>query len=710
MKRFFAKVLFAVFVLSGMAAFAACDKGGEEPLPTEKIEIYLDKSDMTILLGETVSLVADYDYSTIEKLIWSSSDEKVASVSQEGQVTAVSAGTSVIKATLGDSFATCNVTVGYGNYLPVLKFKEDFSSSLNVETGAKIDFSAMVLFNGREYADAEIKYFSSDTEVGAFENAVFDAKGAGRTEIVVIAEWNGFSDVLTRVFEVNVDVGYELVVNDGYLSSVHLYTIDRLEETLYDTESDFKISITSAGNSVPYRVNVEDEGIVAYDAANQVVRAVGRGRTKIFIDFNVAGKDYSYSVDAEVIRPVQTYSAKIEWFSACDGFAKGDIKIADIFEGDEITEAYDGERALTVREGVILGVSTSRNEMTKKTVTVYTEKYGYNLTLEAYSGVIATAADMSIFDLTDKTADVDGYYVLKNDIDYTADALYTVNVHSKRTFKFVGVFDGLGNKMKLKAGAYGIFGAIGSGATIRNAALIADLDKSAAQISVIAENQSASYTNKSKIDNCYIRIEGYYADDAASRGGVALFGTMWAYTEITNSVISYDAPADYYADDTAGEHYDFDFGTLDGEQSYGIIWNSVYGTYLGKTVKEVNGVKVVDDTLNVYNMFRNAFVVSGHKVPLFATKNSTGFLPEIDFRYAMYAENDGQESTDTAFHSVKDGETVSYEGMGAIYKVKGIKRFNTESEMQLDETNDYTKFDVRYWSVKDGALRFKSLT
>lgn len=95
-------VVCLVLALSAVL-FAACGDG-------DKVNgITLDRTDVSIETGETVTLTATVDPEGTE-VEWSTSAAGVATVS-DGVVTAVGAGTATITATAGDKTATCKVTV-----------------------------------------------------------------------------------------------------------------------------------------------------------------------------------------------------------------------------------------------------------------------------------------------------------------------------------------------------------------------------------------------------------------------------------------------------------------------------------------------------------------------------------------------------------------------------------------------------------------------
>jgi uncharacterized protein YjdB len=91
------------------------------------ISVSLNKSELTLSVGQSATLLPTLNPTdaTTQSVTWSSSKESVATVSAEGNVTAVSVGTAVItvKTVDGNKTATCTITVnpqesdreGYGN-------------------------------------------------------------------------------------------------------------------------------------------------------------------------------------------------------------------------------------------------------------------------------------------------------------------------------------------------------------------------------------------------------------------------------------------------------------------------------------------------------------------------------------------------------------------------------------------------------------------
>lgn len=82
-----------------------------DPIPVA--EVSLNKTELSLKEGESETLTATVkpDDATDKTVTWSTSDASIATVDQNGKVTAVKAGTATITAKAGDKSATCSVTV-----------------------------------------------------------------------------------------------------------------------------------------------------------------------------------------------------------------------------------------------------------------------------------------------------------------------------------------------------------------------------------------------------------------------------------------------------------------------------------------------------------------------------------------------------------------------------------------------------------------------
>lgn len=128
--------------------------GGEltgENIPTEGVvykvtEVKLDKDNLSLEVGGTATLTATImpDNATDQNVTWSSDNQNVATVDQNGKVTAVGEGTATITATVDGESATCSVTVKEAAIVPVESVSLD-KTNLKLTEGETAQLTATVL-------------------------------------------------------------------------------------------------------------------------------------------------------------------------------------------------------------------------------------------------------------------------------------------------------------------------------------------------------------------------------------------------------------------------------------------------------------------------------------------------------------------------------------------------------------------------------------
>ena len=178
--------------------------------------VSLDITTLSLSVGESATLTATVkpDNASDKNVVWTSSDNSVATVSN-GRVTAVKAGTATVKATCGGKTAECVVTV-----------------TAKV-TGVKLNTSSIMLMSG-DYsilkatiipdnaANKNVKWESSNIAVATVDNGKVTAISEGTAKITVSTEEGQFaasctvtvSDDITRYVSAYYSGGTILKVDD----------------------------------------------------------------------------------------------------------------------------------------------------------------------------------------------------------------------------------------------------------------------------------------------------------------------------------------------------------------------------------------------------------------------------------------------------------------------------------------------------------------
>ena len=140
----------------------------------------LDKTTAEMIEGETLTLTATVtpDDATDKSVVWTSSDETVATVT-DGVVTAIKAGKVTITAANGDNTATCEITVN-------AKFISSTGLTLDKTTAEMTEGETLTLtatVTPDDATDKSVVWTSSDETVATVADGVVTAIKAGKVTI-----------------------------------------------------------------------------------------------------------------------------------------------------------------------------------------------------------------------------------------------------------------------------------------------------------------------------------------------------------------------------------------------------------------------------------------------------------------------------------------------------------------------------------------------
>lgn len=159
-------------------------------------KITLSQNEMKLNAGESAQITATIspDNATYPDITWTSSDETVATVDQNGNIKALKRGECIITATadVGSVSASCHLTV----YSPVTGVVID-THKLELYVGDRTTLTAKVL--PEDANNDRITWTSNKTSVAKIVSAtgVLTAVAAGEAEITVKTTEGGFTDVCT---------------------------------------------------------------------------------------------------------------------------------------------------------------------------------------------------------------------------------------------------------------------------------------------------------------------------------------------------------------------------------------------------------------------------------------------------------------------------------------------------------------------------------
>ena len=199
MKKIYQNFIGIMLAILLVFSVVGCSNGGDSGSVKEDPSLTLNVIEKTLYVDESFTLTATMK--NVEgKVTFSSSDEEIAGVTEQGVVTGVAAGQATITVRVGELSEHCAVTV-LNSEVPVLKAG---ISSQVVYVGFTRQITANVYKNGELLSPAPtIEYASSAQEIATVSaDGVITGVAIGDAKITVKATVNG--ENLTKTFDISV--------------------------------------------------------------------------------------------------------------------------------------------------------------------------------------------------------------------------------------------------------------------------------------------------------------------------------------------------------------------------------------------------------------------------------------------------------------------------------------------------------------------------
>lgn len=204
---------------------------------------------LTVTADSNTTLTTDLPDEDPQGIIWSSSDTTVATVGQDGIVSAKKPGQAIITATLPLSgvSASCTVTV-QGTAVSSLELSQ---TSATLQCGQTL---TLTYTTGSQYDDRSVTWTSSNAAVAAVEDGTVTGVKPG-VAVITCRAASGVEASCTVTVKQN---GTSLTLDRDELS-LELGTTARLTATLLPENSTEKVSWSSTNNNV---VSVDENGVL----------------------------------------------------------------------------------------------------------------------------------------------------------------------------------------------------------------------------------------------------------------------------------------------------------------------------------------------------------------------------------------------------------------------------------------------------------------
>jgi uncharacterized protein YjdB len=310
--------------------------------------IQLDSDTLTLDVGQEKQLNIQIFPSNIEADIqWQSSVESVATVSSDGLVTALSAGTtSIIAKTVDGNFtATCSVTVW--NAVTSVTLSE---SKLALNKGVSQSLTVSIL---PENASQQITWKSSNESVASVDqNGMVTAVGNG-TAVITATSYNGLSatcqiTVSASVLGVKLNISSQTIaVGEEFTLTATLNPVDATINTVSWTSSNSAVaSVSGSGVVIGKKVGTATITVKTTDGgytASCLVTVSSGDTNKVTISFEkqeiIMSADESLTL-TPTVSPANT-SETFTWNSS-------DKTVASVNKSGKVTAKSAGTTVITV--------------------------------------------------------------------------------------------------------------------------------------------------------------------------------------------------------------------------------------------------------------------------------------------------------------------------------------------------------------------------
>lgn len=283
--------------------------------------VALDKTTLVLEEGESGTLKATVTpgNATYKNIIWLSDDESVATVDEEGKVTAVALGSTYVRAYSGDfrTFASCLVSVTAAP-VAVTGVSLDQTKLTFTYGDAGQQLTATVLPDGTDGASNKVvTWTTSNKKVATVVDGLVTPVGAGTCAITVTTADGGYE--ATCAVTVNKALGSIIGFTDaGPLEKI---VTDAAVTNALQIVGDGKISYSS---SVPSVATVDGNGTVSILSSG----------TTVITATVTDGKNYTYAAPTSATYTVNvTGTLPTNTVGPSGGYADGDDPTTDVVGG-----------------------------------------------------------------------------------------------------------------------------------------------------------------------------------------------------------------------------------------------------------------------------------------------------------------------------------------------------------------------------------------
>ena len=575
-------------------------------------------------LGDTVKLTV-HTSNISTNLTWSSSNESVATVDENGEITTLSAGKTIITVRAGALSASCDLTVYQTSIAPVIIVDSD---EVTIGLGAKYSVNVTdVKWKNQEVQVSKLNWAYKNEPQEAADKVIsitpsddgktveIEGLKTGEAELTVSCSYfNNLAAKTIKVKVVNLETikieGLEYVGNDTYLATTYseVYTKTVGQKTYnYKDSIDFTATIYKNGEAIQEQpeFTIADPSVAKIEDGKLV--GLKEGETTIICSYNGLERIINFVCSRPVIDLTEQDNPVVV---DCYTSTSIDVPQTDAIQGtvDNVYFSNDSGESYIAVGSYADGVVTFDTEKLQTSkigsgiLKLSEDNIDYVVSCSIYTMVIDNAEKLNKLSEESKkqnsSEDIfDGYFVLGTNI--TLPENYEFNevaagIAANGQNGFIGIFDGQGYQI--------------DGLSIKNGGLFATMGES----SVV---KNTSFTNASVKDSGFISSSGagsiqnlyiQYKDITVTEACGGFVGTFFAndingLASVSNCVVL-TTDATYNSNDKSYKKLAVIGGTTKAEGVYSDILvtvkNSIKENYFtgnnGKNFKNSNDNYIVE--------------------------------------------------------------------------------------------------------------------
>ena len=329
---------------------------------TDTSDVYkLNKTSITLEVGQTEKLSVSDDAGNAVSAVFSSDDEAVATVAEDGTVTAVKAGSATVTAKVNDSVSlTCSVTVTGGEEGPV-----EYDYALNYSSlTMRVSESKQLFVNVSPEKQITPEWsVEDDTIVSISANGTVTALKEGKTKVSAAV------DGKTLTCDVTVQAKYTFILDCTQLTTKEGSTRQLNIVTVPDLEDDDSLPAFVWATTDEDVATVKDGLVTAVGKGDATITAT-YGTVQLACEVTVEEQIYSYQLNETslVMEEGDSETLKVTSFPA-----QSSISVTWTTSNEDVATVEDGEVTAVGAGTAVITASVDGTKLTCSVTVNYPE-------------------------------------------------------------------------------------------------------------------------------------------------------------------------------------------------------------------------------------------------------------------------------------------------------------------------------------------------